>query len=110
MPARHRHASGRRDGFYPFLLLLLAGVSGAFLTGDLFNLYVWFEVMLIASFGLMVLGGDERAARRRGEIRLPQLPRDDVLPGRARLLYGVFGTLNMADIASRSPAVRRSAR
>lgn len=39
------------------VLLLLAGVTGAFLTGDLFNLYVWFEVMLIASFGLMVLGG-----------------------------------------------------
>ena len=47
----------RRDGVYPLVLLLLAGVSGSFLTGDLFNLYVWFEVMLIASLGLMVLGG-----------------------------------------------------
>ena len=54
-------AIGGRDGFYPFLMLLMAGVSGAFLTGDLFNLYVWFEVMLIASFGLLVLGS--RAAR-----------------------------------------------
>ena len=45
------------DGVYSLVLLLLAGVSGSFLTGDLFNLYVWFEVMLIASFGLMVLGG-----------------------------------------------------
>ncbi len=43
--------SGRRYGFYPFLLLLMAGVSGAFLTGDIFNLYVWFEVLLISSFG-----------------------------------------------------------
>ena len=50
-----------------FLLLLLAGVSGAFLTGDLFNLYVWFEVMLIASFGLMVLGGS--AAQLDGAVK-----------------------------------------
>ena len=49
--------SALRDGIYPLTLLLLAGVTGSFLTGDLFNLYVWFEVMLISSFGLMVLGG-----------------------------------------------------
>jgi multicomponent Na+:H+ antiporter subunit D len=47
--------------FHPLLLILLSGVSGSFLTGDLFNLYVWFEVILIASFGLLVLGaGPER--------------------------------------------------
>ena len=50
--------SGRRYGFYPFLLLLMAGVSGAFLTGDIFNLYVWFEVLLISSFGLITLGSE----------------------------------------------------
>jgi hypothetical protein len=48
--------------------VLLGGVSGAFVTGDLFNLYVWFEVLLIASFGLLVLRGGRRADRRRGEI------------------------------------------
>ena len=46
--------AGGAASFYPLVLLLLAGVSGAFLTGDMFNLYVWFEVMLIASLGLMV--------------------------------------------------------
>ncbi|MBW7928581.1 MAG: hypothetical protein H3C58_10965 [Fimbriimonadaceae bacterium] len=45
-------------GFYPLTLILLMGVSGAFLTGDIFNLYVWFEVLLIASFVLMSLGGE----------------------------------------------------
>ena len=42
-------------GYYPLLQILLMGICGAFLTGDLFNLYVWFEVMLIASFVLLVL-------------------------------------------------------
>src|SRR5690606_26897650 len=42
-------------GYHPVLMVLLMGVSGAFLTGDLFNLYVWFEVMLVASFVLMAL-------------------------------------------------------
>src|SRR5690606_20402207 len=49
---------GRRYGFYPFLMLMMAGVGGAFLTGDIFNLYVWFEVFLISSFGLLVLGSE----------------------------------------------------
>ena len=46
-----------RLGYHALFQVLIAGVMGAFLTGDLFNLYVWFEVMLIASFGLLVLGG-----------------------------------------------------
>ncbi|MDY6963321.1 MAG: Na+/H+ antiporter subunit D, partial [Pseudomonadota bacterium] len=53
-------ATGRRYGFYPFLLLLMAGVTGAFLTGDIFNLYVWFEVLLISSFGLLILGSERQ--------------------------------------------------
>ncbi|MFN3309450.1 MAG: Na+/H+ antiporter subunit D, partial [Anaerolineales bacterium] len=45
-------------GYYPLMYFLLMGVCGAFLTGDLFNLYVWFEVMLMASFVLLALGGE----------------------------------------------------
>src|SRR5690625_5660412 len=47
-----------RFGYYPLMHLLLAGVAGSFLTGDIFNLYVWFEVMLLSSFALLTLGGE----------------------------------------------------
>ncbi|MEL7184093.1 MAG: Na+/H+ antiporter subunit D, partial [Pseudomonadota bacterium] len=46
-------------GYHALFQVLIAGVTGAFLTGDLFNLYVWFEVMLISSFGLLILGGSK---------------------------------------------------
>ncbi|MFB3779709.1 MAG: Na+/H+ antiporter subunit D, partial [Bryobacteraceae bacterium] len=45
-------------GYYPLFHVLVLGVCGSFLTGDIFNLYVWFEVMLIASFVLIALGGE----------------------------------------------------
>ena len=54
-----RRGRGREAfGYYPLVHVLLLGVCGAFLTGDLFNLYVWFEVMLMASFVLLALGGE----------------------------------------------------
>jgi multicomponent Na+:H+ antiporter subunit D len=96
-------------GFYPAVLLLLAGVSGAFLTGDLFNLYVWFEVMLIASFALMVLGG--RPLQLDGAVKygfLNFLATSFFLVGLG-LLYGTLGTLNMADIITRAPSANPAA-
>jgi multicomponent Na+:H+ antiporter subunit D len=94
----------RRDGVYPLILLLLAGVSGAFLTGDLFNLYVWFEVMLIASFGLMVLGG--RNIQLDGTVKYGVINflATSIFLLALGLLYGTLGTLNMADIALVAPA------
>ncbi|MHB1111023.1 MAG: proton-conducting transporter transmembrane domain-containing protein, partial [Devosia sp.] len=94
----------RRDGVYPLILLLLAGVSGAFLTGDLFNLYVWFEVMLIASFGLMVLGG--RNIQLDGTVKygVVNFLATSIFLLSLGLLYGTLGTLNMADIARAAPA------
>ncbi len=47
------------SGFYPMSLLLVFGVTGSFLTGDVFNLFVWFEVMLMASFVLLTLVGEQ---------------------------------------------------
>jgi multicomponent Na+:H+ antiporter subunit D len=94
----------RRDGVYPLVLLLLAGVSGAFLTGDLFNLYVWFEVMLIASFGLMVLGG--RNIQLDGTVKYGFLNflATTIFLLALGLTYGALGTLNMADIVVRALA------
>jgi multicomponent Na+:H+ antiporter subunit D len=94
----------REHGVYPLILLLLGGVSGAFLTGDLFNLYVWFELMLIASFGLMALGGRDLqldATVKYGFLNFLATAFFLVALG---LLYGLLGTLNMADILAKAPA------
>ncbi len=93
--------AGRRYGFYPFLLLLMVGVSGSFLTGDIFNLYVWFEVMLISSFGLLILGNKKvqlDGALKYGVLNLIATTLFLIATG---LLYAMVGTLNMADIAIR---------
>jgi len=86
-------------GYFPLINILLMGVCGAFLTGDVFNLYVWFEVMLMSSFVLMVLGG-ERAQMEGGVkyVTLNLLSSAIFLSGLG-ILYGEVGTLNMADLA-----------
>lgn len=55
-------------GLHPLVHLLLAGVGGAFMTADLFNLYVWFELMLMAALGLLVAGANAGTWRRRSSI------------------------------------------
>jgi multicomponent Na+:H+ antiporter subunit D len=89
----------RSFGYYPLLHILLLGICGAFLAGDLFNLYVWFEVLLIASFVLLVLGG-ERAQLEGGVkyVALNLIASILLLTG-VGLLHGLTGTLNMADLA-----------
>ncbi|AVI64003.1 Na+/H+ antiporter subunit D [Halomonas sp. GFAJ-1] len=88
-------------GYYPLMHLLLAGVAGGFLTGDIFNLYVWFEVMLVASFALLILGGER--AQMEGAIKYVTLNllASVIFLTAIGLLYGTVGTLNMADIALR---------
>lgn len=99
-----------RFGYYPLFHLLLAGVNGAFLTGDIFNLYVWFEVMLVASFALLILGGER--AQMEGAIKYVTLNLlSSVLFLTAiGLLYGLTGTLNMADLALRIGEIEDSGR
>lgn len=94
-----------RAGFQPLFHSLMLGVCGAFSTGDLFNLYVWFEVMLIASFGLLVL--DRTKEQLDGGLRYVMLN----LVGTTffllavGLMYGLTGTLNLADLARVAPEV-----
>ncbi len=88
-----------RYGYYPLLHILLMGVCGAFLTGDMFNLYVWFEVMLVSSFVLMALGGER--AQLEGTVKYVTLNliSSALFLAAVGSLYGVAGTLNMADLA-----------
>lgn len=97
---------GRRYGFYPFMLLMMGGVSGSFLTGDIFNLYVWFEVFLIASFGMIVLGSEHEQLDGAMKYAILNLIGTTLFLTATAYLYGVFGTLNMADIARTAPGLR----
>ncbi|MDP1028345.1 proton-conducting transporter membrane subunit [Sphingomonas sp. KR1UV-12] len=89
----------RRAGGYDALsLAMLAAVNGAFLTTDLFNLYVWFELALVAALGLITL--DRREAQIGGALRyaaFAMLGATAILAGIA-LLYGVTGTLDLATL------------
>lgn len=102
-------ATGRRYGFYPFLLLMMAGVSGSFLTGDIFNLYVWFEVFLISSFGLIILGSEPKQIDGATKYAVLNLVATTLFLIATGLLYGAFGTLNMADIARKAAGLRETA-
>jgi len=86
-------------GYHALYNVLIAGVTGAFLTGDLFNLYVWFEVMLIASFGLLVLGGSREQVDGGIKYVALNLVSTVLFLTGIGLLYGQTGTLNMADLA-----------
>jgi multicomponent Na+:H+ antiporter subunit D len=90
-----------RHYFYTFYFLLIAGVSGAFLTGDLFNLFVFFEVLLMASYALIVLGGERVQLRESIKYVLINLFSSMLFVTCVALLYGVVGTVNMAQIAER---------
>lgn len=88
-----------RCGFFPVYHVLLAGVSAAFSTGDLFNLYVWFEVILMSSFVLMVLGGERAQLEGAVKYAVMNLLSSVVFLSAVGILYGKVGTLNMADLS-----------
>ncbi len=91
-------AEEERRGHHTLSHAMLAGICGAFLTGDIFNMYVWFEVMLIASFGLLVVGGRrDQLDGATKYVGLNLIATVAFLSG-VGLLYGATGTLNMADL------------
>ena len=87
--------------FYPFVLFLVAGVNGSFLTGDLFNLFVCFEVMLLASYVLVTLGGTKRQLREAIKYVVINILASWFFLVALAYLYGTIGTLNMAHISER---------
>ncbi|MDX2079240.1 MAG: Na+/H+ antiporter subunit D [Terrimicrobiaceae bacterium] len=92
--------SGREKyGYYAFLHLMLMGVTGSFLTGDIFNMFVWFEVMLLSSFVLMTLGGERPQMEGAIKYVVLNLISSALFLSACGILYGKTGTLNLADLA-----------
>ncbi|UEM03433.1 monovalent cation/H+ antiporter subunit D [Skermanella rosea] len=92
--------------FHPLFQFQLMGLNGAFLTGDLFNLFVFFEVMLAASYGLALHGsGTARVRAGLHYVAINLLASLLFLIG-VSMIYGLAGTLNMADLAGRIAGLR----
>ncbi len=88
-----------KHGYFFTFHLLIMGLLGSFLTGDIFNLYVWFEVVIISSFILMTVGGNKR--QMEGAIKYVTLNilASTIFLTAIGILYGITGTLNIADLA-----------
>jgi len=97
------HAVGAH--FHTMFQLLLMGLNGAFLTGDLFNLFVFFEVMLAASYGLLLHGSGPLRVKAGMHYIAVNLAAALLFLIGVSLIYGTAGTLNMADLAARIPQI-----
>jgi multicomponent K+:H+ antiporter subunit D len=97
------HRAGPR--FHSLLQFLLMGLNGAFLTGDLFNLFVFFELLLAASYGLALYGSGGPRVRSSLHYIVINLAASLLFLIGVSLVYGVTGTLNMAQLAQRIPQI-----
>lgn len=108
------YAAGGSDragwGFHPLFQFQLFGLNGAFLTGDLFNLFVFFEVLLIASYGLLLAGRGAERSRAGLHYVVLNLTASSLFLMGIGLVYSVTGTLNMADLARAVPTLGPEAR
>ncbi|MBL8463732.1 MAG: monovalent cation/H+ antiporter subunit D, partial [Thauera sp.] len=95
----------RGKHFHPLFQFELMGINGAFLTGDFFNLFVFFEILLIASYGLMVHGGGGLRVKAGVQYVVTNLVGSSVFLIAVGMIYSVTGTLNMADLARIVPQV-----
>ncbi|WP_129657266.1 Na+/H+ antiporter subunit D [Rothia uropygialis] len=89
--------------FYPTYLVLLAGVSNAFLAGDLFNLYVGFEILLTASYVLLTMSGSAPRIRAGITYTVVSVISSMLFLISIGMIYAALGTVNMADIAAKAP-------
>lgn len=87
--------------FYTFVLILVAGVNGSFLTGDLFNLFVSFEVMLVASYILVMMGSAKEQLKESIKYIAINVLSSWIFLVAIAYLYGTLGTVNMAHLAQR---------
>src|SRR6478736_2927770 len=87
--------------FHPSYLILAAGIFNAFIAGDLFNLYVGFEILLVASFVLITLGSTESRIRTGVVYIVVSLVSSILFLASIAMIYGAVGTVNMAQIAER---------
>jgi len=95
---------GEARYFYLLHQLVLAGINGSFVTGDFFNLFVFFEIMLVASFVLVALGGRREQLNQAFPYVLINLVASALLLAAVGGIYGTIGTVNMAEIAERVAA------
>lgn len=88
-----------RRYFHPLIQGLMLGVNMSFLTGDLFNLFVAFEIMLMASYALLIIGGTRRQLSQAYKYVILNLLASTIFVIAAGMTYGMFGTLNLAQLA-----------
>jgi multicomponent Na+:H+ antiporter subunit D len=91
--------------YHPALHFLVFGLTGAFLTGDVFNLYVWFEIMLVSSFVLFTLGGSRSQLEGSLKYVAINVVSSSIFLAGVGVLYGLTGSLNMAALAVKLPLV-----
>ena len=101
--ATHWHRAGVH--FHPLFQFQLMGLAGAFLTADLFNLFVFFEIMLAASYGLLLHGSGRQRIKAGLHYIAINLAASSLFLIGVSMLYGITGTLNMADLARSIPTV-----
>lgn len=97
---------GPREKYHVLYLLLLTGATGVVLTGDIFNLFVFFEILCISSYALVAYPGDKPAIESAIKYLIQGAMGSSLALIGVGLLYGLFGTLNMADIAGQIDSVK----
>lgn len=87
--------------FHPLFMFQIMGINGAFLTGDIFNLFVFFEILLIASYALLIHGGGKQKTKVNVHYVILNLVGSSIFLFALGILYGTIGSLNIEDMANK---------